>query len=248
MLTLFKQTFCRMGTKLIVVLLLSVCYSVTGFSQVIKTINLDEISQRKVRQYIASRSIDKMQDFSLIHPSFKKDNSESDYKFVERTFYLKYKLQDVWNCYRHINLAKLWEKHSVRFGLMISKHSNSVTYKDDSAIPEIDTGQVYFFDIRVLKGLFNIPAAFEIINIDPVKQKVEFSYIDGNKSLGKQTIQFFDTGEGRTRIVHRSYFKSESAFRDDLLYPYFHTRFIKEFHRSIRQLISRAPISETIIN
>jgi len=213
----------------------------TGFSQAGNTINLEEISQRKVRQYIVSRSIDQMQDFSEIQASWKDSDSCTDYKFVERTFYLKYKLQDVWDFYRHINLAEVWKKHSVRFGLMISKRSNSIAYDDDIQIPGIDTGQVYFFDIRVLRGLFNIPAAFEITNIDPMKDLVEFSYLDGNKSLGKQTIQFFDNGKEGTKIVHRSYFKSKSAFRDAMLYPPFHTKFIRQFHRSIKELISTAP-------
>jgi hypothetical protein len=220
----------------------------SGFSQAGKTINLDEISQRKVRQYIVSRSIDQMQDFSLIKASWKKNNIESDYKFVERTFYLKYKLQDVWNFYRHVNLARLWNSHSVRFGLMISKRFNSVAYKDDLQMPEIDTGQVYFFDIRLLKGVFNIPAAFEITNIDPINELVEFSYLDGNKSLGKQTIQFYDNGNGETKIIHRSYFKSESAFRDRMLYPPLHTKFIKQFHRSIKQQISKISDEQTGTN
>ncbi len=231
-----------MAIRTMVLLLIVLGFSQgLGFSQAGNTINLEEISQRKVRQYIVSRSIDQMQDFSEIQASWKEDDCDSDYRFVERTFYLNYKLKDVWEFYRHINLAQIWKRHSVRFGLMISKRSNAVAYGDDLQVPEIDTGQVYFFDIRVLKGLFNIPAAFEITNIDPLKELVEFSYLDGNKSLGKQTIQFFDNGKEGTKIVHRSYFKSKSAFRDAMLYPPFHTKFIKQFHRSIKELISRAP-------
>jgi hypothetical protein len=128
---------------------------------------------------------------------------------------------------------------------MISKRFNSVAYKDDVHMPEIDTGQVYFFDIRLLKGIFNIPAAFEITNIDPINELVEFSYLDGNKSLGKQTIQFYDNGNGETKIIHRSYFKSESAFRDRMLYPPLHTKFIKQFHRSIKQQISKISNEKT---
>jgi hypothetical protein len=202
-----------------------------------KTINLEEIPQKKVRQYIVSKSIDQMHDFSLIHASWRKGINESDFKVVEETFYLKYKLSSVWQFYSHANLVKLWDGQSVRFGLLISKRSNSVIYKDAPLLPRIDTGQVYFLDIRFIKGVFDIPMAFEIINIDPVQQLVEFSYIDGNKASGKQTIQFFDNGEGRTRIVHRSYFKSESTLRDDVLYPYFHKKFVKEFHKNMRLLI-----------
>ncbi len=73
-----------------------------------------------------------------------------------------------------------------------------------------------------MKALFNVPVAFEIINISDNNQLVEISYIDNSKSKGEQTIQFSDNGDGYTRIVHRSYFKSESWLRENLLYPYFH--------------------------
>jgi len=68
---------------------------------------------------------------------------------------------------------------------------------------------------------------------------VEFSYIDDNKAKGKQVIEFFDNGSGSTRIVHRSYFKSESSFRDRILYPPFHKKFIREFHRNMGQIIKK---------
>ncbi|MCX6335301.1 MAG: hypothetical protein NT092_13550 [Bacteroidia bacterium] len=214
--------------------------SLSVVSQNPETINLKEIPQRKVRKYIASRSIDQMNDFSSIHASWGKGIDESIFKVIEKTFYLKYKLPNVWQSYLHINPFKTWDRHSIRLGLLITKCSNSVIYTHSPSPPDIDTGQVYFLDLKLLKGVFNIPVAFEITNIDYNQQIMEFSYIEKNKSLGKQTIQFFDNGDGRTRIVHRSYFKSDSPLRDDIFYPFFHKIFINEFHRSIRRL-SRTP-------
>jgi len=211
--------------------------SLPGVSQSHKIINLEEIHQRKVRQYILSRSIDTMQNFSSIHASCKKDINESDFNINEKIFYLKYSLSKVWECYSLGNPLKTWNGPHIGLGLLITKYSKSVKYAKSSLFPEIDTGQVYFLNLRLVKGLINLPVAFEVINIDRIGHVLEISYLDDNKSHGKQTIQFFDNGDGRTRIVHRSYFKSESWFRDDLLYPYFHKKFIKEFHRNMRQLI-----------
>lgn len=211
--------------------------SLSGVSQNIKIINLEEIPQRRVRKYIRSRSIDQMSDFSSIHASCKKDIIESDFNINEKIFYLKYNLSKVWGCYSLGNPLKTWNGPAIGLGLLINKCTESVVYAKGSSFPEIDTGQVYFLNLRLLKGLFNIPVAFEVINIDRVRQILEISYISDNKSKGKQSIQFFDNGDGRTRIVHRSYFKSESWLRDDLLYPYFHKKFIKEFHRNMRQFI-----------
>jgi len=224
--------------KLILLLFMSAMSLQTAVSQEPIRINLNEIPQRKVRNYIVTRSIDKMQDYSSIQPSWKKQIDASGFKIIEKTFFLKYGLSDVWEFYRHASTFKMWNGRSIGFGLLITKCSKRITYAKSISCPEVDTGQVYFLNIKLIKGLFNIPVAFEIINIDQLNRMVEFSYIDKNKSEGKQTIQFFDDGAGRTRIVHKSYFKSNSVFRDDWLYPHFHKKFIREFHKNMNKLIN----------
>jgi hypothetical protein len=238
----------RLKINLICLMIILGLTSFTGFSQGFQSIHIEEIPQRKVRKYIVSREIDKMHDFSAIHSSWKKEIRESDFNVNEKIFYLSYNLSNVWKCYSHANPVETWNGKSMSLGLLISKESNSAIYTKSSAFPEIDTGQVYFLNLRLIKGLFNVPVAFEIINIDRNHQIEEISYIDNNKSLGKQTIQFFDNGDGRTRIVHRSYFKSESWLRDKLLYPYFHRKFIKEFHGNMRLLIRNANLPASVLN
>jgi hypothetical protein len=212
-------------------------------SQIPQTINLKEIPQRKVRKYIEARDINYMQDFSVIHASWKKGIDESAFQFHEKTFFLTDKLAHVWDCYKQANPTKSWKGPFVKFGLLISKHSNSVVYSKNLYFPEIDTGQVYFLDLKLMRGLFNLPMAFEIIKLDPLQRIIEFSYIDGNKSAGKQTIQFSDNDDGRIRITHKSYFRSDSRFRDNILYPYFHRKFIKEFHRNMKQMVKATTIT-----
>jgi hypothetical protein len=210
---------------------------ISCFSQIPQTINLSEVPQRKVRKYIEAREINHMQDFGLIRASWKKGQDESKFLFHEKTFFLKEKLSHVWDCYRKADPTKSWNGPFVRFGLLISKKSNSAVYSTNSTFPEIDTGQVYFLDLRIMRGIFNLPMAFEIINIDPFERIIEFSYIDGNKSKGKQRIEFSDDPDGRIRITHKSYFRSDSQFRDNMLYPYFHRKFIRQFHRNMKQLV-----------
>jgi hypothetical protein len=206
------------------------------------TINLERIPYRKVRKYIAERGIDRMNDFSLIHASCKKETIEPDLNVSQKVFYLKYSPAEVWNCYRNIDPLKTWNRKSLGFGLMISKSSNYVTYIDNTTPIKVDTGQVYFLNLRLLIGLLNIPVAFEIINIDENRKVAEYSYIDNSKARGKHVLEFLDDGNGGTKIVHRSYFKSESSFRDKFLYPIFHKKFIKEFHRNMRQTIQNESV------
>ena len=223
--------------RVIIFLFILLLLYLPAVSQSVETIDLREVPQRKVREYIFLRSFDKLNDFSSIHASWKKNIDEYDFNVTEETFYLREKLPVVWEFYRHANPLMMWNGRSFRFGLLICKCSKSVIYANNSSFPDIDTGQVYFLNLRLIKGLFNVPVAFEIINIDKEKKIMEFSYIDNNKSLGKQTLEFSDDRVGRTRIVHRSYFRSESRLRDDLFYPYFHHKFVEEFHRNMRHFI-----------
>lgn len=236
-------------TNIKVIILLSVfgLSSLPSVSQDHKSIDLKEIHQRKVCKYIVSRSIDQMNDFSSIHASWKKNIDEAHFHVIEKTFYVENKLSDVWYCYRHSSPVSMWSGRSVRFGLLISKSSNAVSYINSYPFPEIDTGQVIFLNLRLIKGLFKVPVAFEIITIDREKQIMEFSYIDKNKSLGKQTLLFLDNGDGTTRIIHRSFFKSESAFRDGLLYPFFHKKFVDEFHRNMSKRIKNPKAGITFL-
>jgi hypothetical protein len=229
-----KTPKCMFSMRYIILLIFNILFSIPVISQRPQTICLSEIPQKQVQHYIKDRDINYMQNFSAIHASWKKESIESAYRFHERIFYIKKNLAEVWGCYRHSNPVKSWNTHFIKIGLLISKCSNSVTYVNNCTYPEIDTGQVVFVDLKLIKGLFNVPLAFEITNIDPILKILEFSYIEGNTTQGKQTVQFFDNGDGRTRIVHLSYFKSYSPFRDKFLYPHFHSKFIKEFHRNMK--------------
>jgi len=223
--------------KIMLILALAGLSLQAGISQVPGPVDLHEIPQRKVRSYMSASKIDQMESYSMIHSSWNNGSNESDFILNEAVYYLNYKFSAVWDAYRKVIFAKAWKGKSVRFGLLISKYPGSVTYADSPDFPEIDTGQVYFLNLAVLRGLFNVAVAFEIIRIDEKAREMEFSYIDGNKTRGKQSIRFFDNRDGRTRIVHDTYYKSESSFRDNILYPHFHKKFIGEFHGNMRKYI-----------
>ena len=132
--------------KMIILFLVIGLLPAVSVGQVAGSIDLKEIPQKKIRKYIISGAFNKMDDFSLIHSSWKKDASESDFRIMEKTFNLKIGNAIVWNTYRHSNSIKMWNGRSVKLGLLISKRTNTVTYKSNDFSPEIDTGQVYFLD------------------------------------------------------------------------------------------------------
>lgn len=123
--------------------------SLTALSQITGKINMEEIPQRKVRNYIVSKEIDQMKDFKSIHASWKKGIKKSDFKVDEEVFYLKYKLSNVWNSYWNSNPFRKWNGPSLGLGLLILKSSDSVVYIKNTFFPQIDTGQVYFLNLRL---------------------------------------------------------------------------------------------------
>jgi hypothetical protein len=234
------------SVRIITILALLQLLFLQTFSQSLNTIDLLKVPPVKVREYIVSRSIDQLSDFSSIHASWKTDIDKHAFYVIEETFYLKKNLSTVWESYRNCNPINMWNCRSFRFGLLICKCSQSIIYPGSLYIPNLDTGQVYFLSLRLIKGLINVPVAFEITNINEAGKIMEFSYIEGNKARGKQILKFYDDGLGRTRIVHLSYFKSDSWLRDKLFYPYFHYKFIEEFHRNMWKIIKKTKSTEEI--
>jgi hypothetical protein len=123
----------------------------------------------------------------------------------------------------------------VSFGLLVSTWNNEILYRGDQNYTGIDTGQVIFVNLRILKGLYNLAVGLEIVDIDNTRKSITYSYIKGGKSRGKQTLYFRPTGKGYTRIIHQTAFKGDSFIRDRYLYPYFHRIAINEFHRNMKK-------------
>ncbi len=200
------------------------------------SIDLTLIKEKSVKEFIVEQHIDRLDNFFKIKSSWKMNNDVNSYHKHIKTFKVKRSLSDVWECYNKADPVQTWNGRKIDFGLLISKYTDSLLYKSKGSFIELDTGQVYFLNLKLLMGIFNIPVAFEIINIDDENKIIEFSYIDGNISKGKQTLQFIQLEDGTTQIVHRSYFRSDSNLRDSI-YPYYHKKIIKGFHRNMRRNI-----------
>ncbi|MBS1647910.1 MAG: hypothetical protein JST67_11270 [Bacteroidetes bacterium] len=200
-------------------------------------ITLSRIEQRKIRRYIKQEIKKGKHQFKEIHSSWGKDKDLSSYRKSEKSFFLKGKLQDIWNGYVSANPSKSWEGGRVSFGLLLQKYPDHIFYRKD-AIGGVDTGQVYFLNLKILLGAFKIPVAFEIITVNNKDKVIEFSYLDDNKSKGVQRIQYTEGKNGKIKIVHTSYFKSDSNFRDKFMYPFFHRRIINSFHRNMKKILT----------
>lgn len=218
-------------------LVLVSCFQLFAYGQLsFDDVKMEKIHQRKIRKYIEACIEGSSHRFAEIHPSWKRGKDLSLYSKNEMVFCVKGKLQDVWQGYVTANPSKSWNGNKVSFGLLVQKFPGTIYYNNDS-IMGVDTGQVYFLNLKLLLGLYKVPVAFEMITVNENEKLIEFSYIEGNISSGVQQIKFMDIGGNRTLIVHSSYFKSKSKFRDKNLYPFFHEKIVYDFHRNMRKLL-----------
>jgi len=197
-------------------------------------LNFDRIKYQKVREYVHFQQSQNINSFVEIKPSMLSNGENEGYRIDERVYVLKDSLDKVWQHYKYTNPGDSWNGTRVKFGMLFSRKENKVVYQGED-VPSLQPGQVVYLNLKLLRGLSNLATVFELISIDDDKKIIEFSYVDGNITKGKQQLQFKETSKGYTEILHTTYYKSKSVLRDRL-YPYFHTRLINEFHRNMKRL------------
>lgn len=144
-----------------------------------------------------------------------------------------------WKTYLSVHPSQVWQGKVVSCGFVYSPQSKQAIFPDDP-YPGLETGQVFFIEMRVFFGLVRFPVCFLVTQIDESQQAITFTYIASGLSKGAQKIQLTDNGNGETQIRHSSIHQTQNAIRDKTLYPIYHKKAISEVHRNIRKLISKS--------
>jgi hypothetical protein len=197
----------------------------------ILSINFKEIKFKKVRAFINHQKENKVIDFNDVKGSYSEAENKS-YKKHHQSYLIKKPLESVWANYNSTSPAKSWNGKMLNFGCLISKKSNSISYKND-LYEGAEIGQVFYVNLKLLKGLYNLAVAFEVTKLSEEEHTIEYSYVYGGKTQGKQWMTMTSTPEGYTRISHYTLYKSASEFRDAFIYPYVHELAINEFHQNM---------------
>lgn len=239
--------------KLVFVLFLSIT-SLWCHSQDRLNIDMNRIPQKKIRSLIEEQyTVLKVSSIRDIEPSCRRKQSLTGYRMLESVYVVREDPETVWKMYNAISPAESWNGRMVSFGLLVSKWKEGVLYNNDSYFSGIDTGQIFYVNLKIMQGLYNLAVGLEIIEVDSVNKAIKFSYLQGGKSRGEQMIYFVPTKKGYTEIIHRTAFRSNSYIRDRFLYPYFHQIAINEFHRNMKNCIfndkkSEQYVAQTISN
>lgn len=195
-------------------------------------IDFQRIPQKKIREFIHWQIDNNVTSPELLTATYYPGEVTDSYRFHEKVYNFKLPLDRLWKHYLSANPGISWTGNMISFGLMISKKEQTVTYVGDPYAGAA-VGQVMFIQIDVLGGLVKVPVAHEIISIDAGNKYLEVSYLKGGKSAGMQRISFFPNQDQTTRIVHTTYYRSASPFRDKFLYPIFHSLVIDQYHENM---------------
>jgi hypothetical protein len=206
-------------------------------------IDMNQIPQRKIRTLISELKRESSDMMDIPAPTYRLGQDIHEYWQLESKYRIREKPINVWETYLHANPAVSWNGRMVSFGLLVSEYGKILMYRRDRNFARIDTGQILYINLRLLRGIYNLAVGLEIVNIDSVRKSITYSYLKGGKSRGQQTISFNTTKEGYTQIIHHTAYKGDSYLRDRLLYPYFHRIAINEFHRNMKRAIIK---NETI--
>ena len=232
-----------------IIVLLGGMIAVTGIAyaqDAIDQVDLKKIKQKKVRSFIRQQQKKDISTFAELETSVNVNDEMIDFMNYEKEYLVKEGCDFVWDNYRYSSQTDVWDLNKISFAFLFCCESESIIYANQYFYG-LEEGQIFYLNLKIMNGFYNVPVAFKIMNVDPEKKLIEFSYLKGGKAIGKQSIQLEETEEGYTRIVHKSFVKSDSKFRDKYLYPYFHNKLINEFHSNMKKLIVRSSKAPGIV-
>ena len=197
-------------------------------------IDLKRIKQSTVTEFLKKFGISTLDQLAALKPLCYNEANAGTYRRHVHTFQIKKDVRTVWNVYANIHPKEAWNTGMVSFGLQFSRSNHSINYLSD---PDsgMEKDQILLLNLRLPGGLANIAVAHYVAEINEDKRVIKLCYMEGGASEGSQWITLKETAEGFTEVTHLTLYKSNSIFRDKILYPPLHTRAISEFHEIVRR-------------
>lgn len=199
-------------------------------------INFSKINQLKIKNLLQEEQLFDKQDFNQLRPTCYMPATVHEYHKHYRNYHVNKNVETVWEIYKTIAPAETWCGPMVTFGCQYDRINQEFSYLNDK-FGGLKAGQILFLNLRLPGGLLNIAVCHEIMEVNDALKLIKICYLEKGASEGTQLIQLFQTEEGFTKIDHTTYYRSNSLFRDKVLYPTLHAMAIAEFHYHIRTKI-----------
>lgn len=188
------------------------------------------ISQ-KTKNYIFGYRKKGVEFFSELEPS------TLDHGFEHRaTYYYPIPTSKLIEVCLKTNPAKLWNSQILQLNMIYVPHTDSLCFVSPDSDFQLKEEQILFITLRYFAGFYKLNTALKVTLLDKENGIFEFCYLKGGKSIGKQRLRFYNSGDGGTVIEHFTHYQSHSKLRDKRLYPHFHTLAINELHKNLKNL------------
>lgn len=199
-------------------------------------VNLERVHQKKVRELVEQQNQSGIMYFSDLKPSCYIEQDSLKYSFQRSSNVIREVIQKVWNKLKALKPRDEYSGRMVSFGFLYSKRLNQLFYPDDD-FKEIEEGEIYFLNLKLLGGIKNIGVALEVTKVDEVNKTIQFCYLNDGMTEGTQEVKLVGTSDGNTMITQETRYRNKSKFREKKLYPFFHQKAVSELHGNIRRLI-----------
>lgn len=227
------------NTVLLGLILLLGSITTLSFAQVtLNSIDFTRIPQKKIRDLVSDQSLRGIKFFSEWQPSCYNQADSLKYSFQRSSNLIREVIQKVWSKLKSLNPKDEYSGKMVSFGFLYSSRLNKIFYQDDD-YKEIEEGEIFFLNLKLLGGVKNVGVAIEVTKVDDVNKTIQLCYLNNGMTEGTQEVKLTGTKEGNTVISQETKYRSNSKFRDKTLYPIFHQKAVNELHNNIRRLIEQ---------
>lgn len=198
-------------------------------------INFNRIRQEKVKKLLRDNSILTKSDLSALQSFCYRDADGKQYYKHIKSFLINAHIETVWNAYTTISPEETWKGNMVSFGMMYSRKRNEISYHDD-AYSGIEAGQIIFLNLNLFANLVHLAVGHEVTDVNKDEKTIKICYLQNGASTGTQLIQLKDKAT-QTEVIHETWYRSGSLFRDKILYPGFHEKGLTEFHVNVKRKV-----------
>ena len=199
-----------------------------------RNIDFSKIKQTKVKALLQKNNLYSLSDLSKLRSlCYNPADGQRYYKHI-KSFLFRASITDVWTTYKTISPQETRNGSMVSFGLMYSRRQNQIMYPGDP-YTGIEAGQIIFLNLNLLGSLIQLAVGHEITDVNEIDKTIKICYLQNGASTGTQLIQLKESKENQTEVVHETWYRSGSVFRDKVLYPGFHERGLTEFHENVKR-------------